>query len=88
MIECDTLKRLNDGKLMIEVDGVRILFKEEVTQGAIHVFILKSINYNLICKIEYDIRKKRVLIVSCNGFKSDKVKAKIEESLRKEGLLW
>jgi hypothetical protein len=88
MIECDTLKRLNDGKLMIEVDGVRILFKEEVTQGAIHVFILKSTNYNLICKIEYDTRKKRVLIISCNGFKSDKVKAKIEESLRKEGLFW
>ena len=88
MIECDTFKRLNDGKLMIEVDGVRILFKEEVTQGTIHVFILKSTNYNLICKMEYDIRKKRILIVSCNGFKSDKVKAKIEESLRKEGLFW
>jgi hypothetical protein len=88
MIECNAFKRLNDGTLMIEVDRVRIFFKEEVTQGAISVFVLRSTNYNLVCKIEYDVRKKRVLVVSCNGFKSDKVKAKIEESLKKEGLFW
>jgi hypothetical protein len=32
---CDAFKRLKDGTLMMEVDGVRIFFKEEITPGII-----------------------------------------------------
>jgi len=85
---CDAFKRLKDGMLMMEVDGVRIFFKEEITPGIICDLTLRSTNYNLMCKIEYDVRKEKVVMVSCNGFKGDKVKAKIEESLRRAGMLY
>jgi hypothetical protein len=35
-----------------------------------------------------DVRKEKVAIVSCNGFKGDKVKAKIKESIRRAGILY
>jgi len=88
VISCDVLKRLKDDILMMEVDSVKIFFKEEITPGVVCDLVLRSTNYNLTCKIEYDVRKKKVLAVSCNGFKGDKVKAKIEESLRREGILY
>jgi len=85
---CDVFRRLKDGLLMMEVDGVKIFFKEEITPGVICDLVLRSTNYNLMCKIAYETRKKKVLMVSCNGFKSEKVEAEIEESMRREGILY
>ncbi|BBG24810.1 hypothetical protein IC006_2144 [Sulfuracidifex tepidarius] len=87
-LNCDVFKRLTDGRLMIEVQGIRIFLKEEQTFGMVRDLTLKSTNYNLMCRIVFDERKEKVIIVSCKGFKSDIVKAMIEESMKRSGLLY
>ncbi|BCU68261.1 hypothetical protein HS7_16980 [Sulfolobales archaeon HS-7] len=87
-LNCDIFKRSTDGRLLIEVQGIKIFLKQEQTFGMVHDLILKSTNYNLMCKIVCDERKGKVIMISCAGFKSDIVKIMIEESMKKAGLLY
>jgi len=88
MIDFFPFKKLEDGTLVMEVDGVRIFFKEEIIPGIIYKLKLRSINYNLVCEIDYDVGKKKIMSISCIGFKSDKVKAKLEEHVKIKGLFY
>jgi len=87
-ISCDVFKRLPDGTIMIEVDRVKIFLKREGSPGIVEDLVLKSTNYNLKCRIECDQRKGKVILVECIGFKADKVKQAIEDSMRKAGMLY
>jgi hypothetical protein len=78
-------KTLEDGTVLIEVDGIKIFLKEEIVPGLVYKVILRAKNYNLVCTVEFDVMRKTVISVSCNGFKSDKVKSVIENYVKLVG---
>ena len=80
--------RAKDNQFCIEVDGIRVLYTMSFTPGIIQEFVLKSTNYNSMCKIAFDTRKGKVIYVECIGFKADKVKIALEECFKEEGILY
>jgi len=88
LFNCGNVRLTKDNELHIEVDGIRILYTVTLTPGMLQEFVLKSINYNSMCKIAFDVRKGKVIHVTTIGFKADKVKVALEECFKEEGILY
>ena len=88
LFNCGNVKCTKDNQFCIEVDGIRILYTVSFTPGMLQEFVLKSTNYNSICKIAFDVRKGKVIHVETIGFKADKVKTALEECFKEEGILY
>jgi len=56
-----------------------MLYTVSFTPGILQEFVLKSTNYNSMCKIAFDVRKGKVIHVETIGFKANKVKIALEE---------
>lgn len=86
IFDCKEIKCTKGGEFCIEVDNIRIFYKQEVSFGIITEIVLNSTNFKSKCKIIIDTRKERVVSLECEGFKAEKVKNIIAECLREQGV--
>jgi len=88
LFNCSNIKLIKDNQLYIEVDRIRVLYTVSFTPGILQEYVLKSTNYNSMCRITFDVRKGKVIHIDCIGFKADKVKVMLEECFKEEGILY
>jgi len=86
LFNCSNVKSTKDGKLYIEVDRIKVFYTVSFTPGTLQEYVLKSTNYNSMCRITFDTRKGKVIHIDCIGFKADKVKVVLEECFKEEGI--
>lgn len=86
IFNCKEVKCTKQGEFCIEVDNMRIFYKQEVSLGIISEILLNSTNFKSKCKISIDTRKGKVIQLECEGFKAEKVKNVIIECLKEQGL--
>ena len=87
MFNCDKAKFINNNQLYIDVDGVRVIYTVNFSLGIVQEIVLKSTNYNSLCRIVFDARKRKVVHLKCTGFNDAKVEKIIRECFKQLGII-
>ncbi|ARM75273.1 hypothetical protein [Acidianus manzaensis] len=88
LFNCGNVKCMKTGEFCIEVDNVRIVYSINYEFGPIIEINLKSTNFKSNCKILFDVRKEKIIDISCYGFKDNKVKLALEGCFKEKNLLY
>ncbi|MEM4131243.1 MAG: hypothetical protein QXU14_08370 [Metallosphaera sp.] len=88
LFNCNQVKVMRTGDLSVELDGVRCVYEVKSNLSPVMEITLKSRNYKSECKVLFDVRLDKVVSVSCEGVKQEKVRLTLEECFREKGLLY